>query len=135
MGKIAFLFPGQGAQVVGMGKDFYDEYSVAKEVFNISSEATGLDIQEICFTENENINITEYTQAALLTTEVAILRTIEKMGIKGSKKTKTGYSTNVDVLEKLKETLAEMTDPTRDFRRTTSAKTCGYCDFRNICGR
>lgn len=39
------------------------------------------------------------------------------------------------VLEKLKETLAEMTDPTRDFRRTTSAKTCGYCDFRNICGR
>lgn len=82
MGKIAFLFPGQGAQVVGMGKDFYDEYSVAKEVFNISSEATGLDIQEICFTENENINITEYTQAALLTTEVAILRTIEEMGIK-----------------------------------------------------
>ncbi len=82
MGKIAFLFPGQGAQVVGMGKDFYDEYSVAKEVFNISSEATGLDVQEICFTENENINITEYTQAALLTTEVAILRTIEKMGIK-----------------------------------------------------
>ena len=82
MGKIAFLFPGQGAQVVGMGKDFYDEYEVAKEIFNVSSEASGLDIPEICFTENENINITEYTQAALLTTEVAILRTIEEMGIK-----------------------------------------------------
>lgn len=82
MGKIAFLFPGQGAQVTGMGKDFYDAVKVSKDVFDTSSKATGIDVASLCFEENENLNITEYTQVALLTTEVAILRAIEEKGYK-----------------------------------------------------
>ncbi len=81
MGKIAFVFPGQGAQCTGMGKDFYETYDVAREVYDISKEATGLDVDKLCFEEDERLNITEYTQAALLTTEVAILKVITQMGI------------------------------------------------------
>ena len=81
MGKTAFVFPGQGAQVVGMGKDFYDTYEVAKNVYDIASKASGLDVAELCFTENDKLNITEYTQIALLTTEVAMLKVISEMGI------------------------------------------------------
>ena len=82
MGKIAFLFPGQGAQVTGMGKDFYDEYAIAKEVFDTAKNNTDVDVADICFTENDKLNITEYTQIALLTTEVAILKVILDKGIK-----------------------------------------------------
>lgn len=82
MAKIAFLFPGQGAQVCGMGQDFYDTYPVAKEVYDTAKEATGIDVAQLCFTPNEQLNITEYTQIALLTTEVAILKVVESMGIK-----------------------------------------------------
>lgn len=82
MGKMAFMFPGQGAQVMGMGKDFYDKYDVAREVFEIAKESSGIDVAQLCFTENDRLNITEYTQIALLTTEVAILKVIEQMGIK-----------------------------------------------------
>lgn len=82
MGKTAFLFPGQGAQTVGMGKDFYENYATAKKVFDIAKEATGLDVAEICFTENDKLNVTEYTQIALLTTEVAILKVLEENGVK-----------------------------------------------------
>ena len=80
MGKTAFLFPGQGAQYVGMGKDFYETYDVARRVFEIAKEATGLDVAELCFTENDKLNITEYTQIAMLTTEVATLKVLESMG-------------------------------------------------------
>lgn len=82
MGKIAFLFPGQGAQVPFMGQDFYNEYPVAKAVFDAAAKSSGLDVAQICFTENEKLNITEYTQIALLTTEVAILKVILEKGIK-----------------------------------------------------
>ena len=51
MGKTAFLFPGQGAQYTGMGKEFYDTYETARKVFDLASKATGLDIAELCFTE------------------------------------------------------------------------------------
>ncbi len=83
MSKTAFLFPGQGAQYVGMGKDFYEKYPVAREVFEMASKVSGLDVPTLCFEENEKINITEYTQIAMLTVEIAILKVIEQTGIHG----------------------------------------------------
>lgn len=82
MGKIAFMFPGQGAQYVGMAKDFYDAIPVCKEVFAAASKASGLDVEALCFTENEQINITEYTQIAMLAAEVAMLKALEEKGCK-----------------------------------------------------
>lgn len=81
MSRIAFVFPGQGAQYVGMGKDFYDNYQVCKDVFATASKVSGLDIEAICFEENEKINITEYTQIAMLTVEVALAKVLEEKGI------------------------------------------------------
>lgn len=81
MSKIAFIFPGQGAQVVGMGKDVYDNSEIAKEVFDNASEAVALDLKALCFEENDDINITEYTQVCLLTTSVAIMEELKSRGI------------------------------------------------------
>lgn len=81
MSKVAVMFPGQGAQCVGMGKTFFDLENVAKEIFSKSSEITGLDIEHICFDENDLINETKYTQIALLTTELAMLACLEKYGV------------------------------------------------------
>ncbi len=81
MGKIAFVFPGQGAQKVGMGKEFYDYSPIAKEVFDRASEAVALDLKALCFEENDDINITEYTQVALLTTSVAIMEVLREKGL------------------------------------------------------
>lgn len=82
MSQIAFLFPGQGAQYVGMGKDFYEQFDICKQVYKVAGEASGLNLSQICFQENELLNITEYTQVALLATEVAILRAVESSGIR-----------------------------------------------------
>lgn len=82
MSKTAFIFPGQGAQYVGMGKDFFDTYEEARQVYQLAGEVTGLDMEALCFTENDKLNITEYTQIAMLTTEVAILKVLEAKGIK-----------------------------------------------------
>lgn len=81
MSKIAFVFPGQGAQYVGMGKDFYEAFPVCREVFETASNASGLDIAKLCFEENEQINQTEYTQICMLTVEAAILKAVEEQGI------------------------------------------------------
>lgn len=82
MGKIAFLFPGQGAQTVHMGQDFCEQFETAKKTYELASETSGLDVEKLCFTENEELNITEYTQIALLATEVAMLRVISERGVK-----------------------------------------------------
>lgn len=82
MRKIAFIFPGQGAQIVGMGKDVYDNSAVAKEVFDRASEAVELDLKALCFEENTDIDITEFTQVCLLTTSVAIMEELKTRGIR-----------------------------------------------------
>lgn len=82
MGKTVFMFPGQGAQYIGMGKDFYESVPVSKEVFELAGKASGLDIPALCFEENDKLNITEYTQIAMLAMEVAVLKAIEEKGIK-----------------------------------------------------
>lgn len=82
MGKIAFVFPGQGVQTIGMGKDFFDNSEIARATYKTASKASGVDVEELCFTENDKINITEYTQIALLTTEVAMLKEVLDRGIK-----------------------------------------------------
>lgn len=81
MGKTAFMFPGQGAQYVGMGKDFYDQIAISRNAFMTASEVVGLDLEKLCFEENENINITEYTQIAMLVTEAAMLLALREKGI------------------------------------------------------
>lgn len=81
MSKIAFMFPGQGAQYVGMGKDFYDAIPESREMFELAGKASGLDVAGLCFEENENIHITEYTQIAMLAAEVAMLKAVEARGI------------------------------------------------------
>jgi [acyl-carrier-protein] S-malonyltransferase len=64
-----------------MAKDFYEKFPVSREVFEKASKVSGLDIKTLCFEENENLNITEYTQIAMLTAEIAILRAVEEAGI------------------------------------------------------
>lgn len=82
MGKIAFVFPGQGAQYVGMGKGFYDNEPEAKEVYEAASKASGIDVEKICFEENTEINETQYTQIAMVATELALFKCLEKNGIR-----------------------------------------------------
>ncbi len=82
MKKIAFVFPGQGAQYVGMGKDFYEQFPESREVFDRAGELLGMDMKELCFEENDRLNLTEYTQAAMVTTIGAMLAKINSMGIR-----------------------------------------------------
>ncbi len=83
MSKIAFIFPGQGAQKAGMGKDFYEETSTGREVFDRASELLGFSMPELCFTENDRLDITEYTQAAMVTASIAMMKVLmEETGIR-----------------------------------------------------
>ncbi len=82
MPKISFIFPGQGAQYAGMGKDFYDTFSESKAVFEKANALLDFDLLEMCFTENPKINQTEYTQAAIFTVSEAIRMVLTKRGIK-----------------------------------------------------
>lgn len=72
--KIAIVFPGQGSQRPGMGKDFAESLSVCRETYEEASDALGWDVAKVCFGEDDRLNLTEYTQPCLLTTEIAMFR-------------------------------------------------------------
>jgi len=77
--KIAVVFPGQGSQRPGMGKDFYDQIPVCKETYEEASDALGWDVAALCFGEDESLNHTEYTQPCMVTTEVAMMRGLKSL--------------------------------------------------------
>ncbi len=75
---VAFVFPGQGSQSVGMGKAFYDQFGVAKQVFAEADEVLGLSLSDLCFSGPEaDLKLTENTQPAILTMSIAALRVLE----------------------------------------------------------
>lgn len=82
MSKTAFLFPGQGVQTCGMGEDFYRNSPQAARFYEEAGDILGLDMKALCFEKNDLLDQTEYTQAALVTTYLAMYRELEQRGIK-----------------------------------------------------
>ncbi|MGO1527098.1 MAG: ACP S-malonyltransferase [Senegalia sp. (in: firmicutes)] len=81
--KTAFVFPGQGAQYIGMGKEFYDNFNVAKNVFDMADKELEMKISDVCFNGPiEELSLTEITQPAILTTSYAILKVLQEKGLK-----------------------------------------------------
>lgn len=80
--KTAFLFSGQGAQYPQMGEELYHQEAIVRETFEQASTILGYDMAELCFTENERLNQTEYTQPAILTVSTAFWRLLDAQGIK-----------------------------------------------------
>ncbi len=81
MSKIAFIYPGQGVQKTGMGADFYTGCELVRELYHAAGQALGLDMKHLCFEENDKLDLTEYTQAALVTTCLAMTRVVRDAGI------------------------------------------------------
>lgn len=82
MHKTAFLYPGQGSQCAGMGKDFYENSLLAAELYHHAGEMLKLDMKHLCFEENDLLDHTSYTQAALVTTCLAMTRVLMAEGIR-----------------------------------------------------
>lgn len=82
MRKIAFMFPGQGAQVRGMGQDFYEQTEAGRQIFDEASSLLGFSMPDLCFQEDERLNQTEYTQAAMVTASLAMMEELTRRGIK-----------------------------------------------------
>jgi [acyl-carrier-protein] S-malonyltransferase len=81
MTKIAYIFPGQGSQAVGMGKDLYDNFAVSRQVFAEADEVLGFKLSEMCFNGTaEDLALTANTQPAILTTSIAAFRAMESEG-------------------------------------------------------
>lgn len=82
MNKIAFMFPGQGAQYVGMGKELYDNIPRCKEIFDTADNILDINVSDLCFKgDKKTLNKTEYTQPAILTVNMAVLEAIRQEGI------------------------------------------------------
>lgn len=81
MSKTAFIYPGQGAQKTGMGADFYENSESARQLYDAVSETLSLDMKALCFEENDKLDMTEYTQAAMVTTCLAITRVLREKGL------------------------------------------------------
>jgi len=75
--KIAVVFPGQGSQRSGMGKDFYENIAVSRETYEEASQALGWSVTNLCFGDDEKINLTEYAQPCILATEIAMYRGLQ----------------------------------------------------------
>ncbi len=82
MSRTAFIFPGQGAQVCGMGKDFYEKTETGRQIYDQATRLLGFSMPELCFEKNDRLDITEYTQAALVTTSIAMMKVLEEAGIR-----------------------------------------------------
>lgn len=82
MRKLAFIYPGQGAQKAGMGADFYENSPAAGRLFDEACQALDFDLKEICFKENEKLNETQYTQPAMVTTCLAMTRVLTERGVR-----------------------------------------------------
>src|SRR5690242_4279431 len=78
----AIVFPGQGSQRPGMGRDFHERFAASRRTYEEASEALGLDLGRLCFEPDERLGLTEYAQPAILATEIAMLRGLaEEHGI------------------------------------------------------
>ena len=82
MRKLAFIYPGQGAQKAGMGADFYENSPEAKSLFDEADAALDFNLKEICFQENEKLNETQYTQPAMVAACLAMTRVLTRRGIR-----------------------------------------------------
>src|SRR4029077_14605628 len=81
--NIAFLFPGQGSQSIGMGKELADKYAIARQTFDEADEALGYKLSQLCFEGPEDqLRLTEITQPAILTASIAALRVLNEKGVK-----------------------------------------------------
>ncbi len=157
MKKIAFIFPGQGSQYKGMGKDLYENFEIAKRVFDDSNSVLDFDLLEMCFEDSMNmINETEYSQPAILATSIAALEVLRSYGIEteytaglslgeyaslyyaGSYDLKTGIELvrkrgilMTEACKNIKGTMAAIIGLDRDVLNEICGKASGTCEIAN----